>query len=158
MRYYLVDRVTELVPGERARGVKAITLSDEILHDHFPEYPVMPGMLILEGTAQLAGFLLEMSLNQVGMPPRRAVLVQVRDAKFHRPAGPGMCLDLEASIESQLAEAARVRVTASVAGARVAAGSLIFSMQSIDCDAVHRQRRRIYRLWTGDLESCPPIV
>ena len=46
MRYFLIDRVTELVVGERIRGIKAITLTDEVLHDHFPDYPVMPGMLM----------------------------------------------------------------------------------------------------------------
>ena len=47
MRYFLIDKVTELVPGERARGVKNVTLSDETLHDHFPDHPIMPGALIL---------------------------------------------------------------------------------------------------------------
>src|SRR5207244_2123277 len=46
MRYFLIDKVTEIVPGERIRGVKNVTLSDEILHDHFPDFPVMPGALI----------------------------------------------------------------------------------------------------------------
>jgi len=158
MRYFLVDRVTELVPGERARGVKAVTLSDEVLHDHFPDYPVMPGMLLLEGAAQLAGFLLEMSLNDADAPARRALLVQVRDAKFHRPVGPGSCVDLAATIESVLADAARVRTEVSVAGERVAAATLVFSMQLIDREAVHRQRRRLYQLWTRDLDTCPPII
>src|SRR5262249_56251763 len=57
MRYFLVDKVTELVPGERIRGVKCVSLSDEVLHDHFPDFPVMPGALIVEAGAQLAGFL-----------------------------------------------------------------------------------------------------
>ena len=47
MRYFLIDKVTDLVVSERARGVKNITLSDEILHDHFPDYPIMPGRLSL---------------------------------------------------------------------------------------------------------------
>ena len=86
MRYFLIDKVTDLVVGERARGVKNITLSDEILHDHFPDYPIMPGALILEAAAQLAGFLLEMTFNKAGAPLLRALLIQVQQAKFHETA------------------------------------------------------------------------
>ena len=88
MRYFLIDKVTELVPGERIRGVKCVTLSDEVLHDHFPDYPILPGALILEAGAQLAGFLLEATFNEPGRPPRRALLAQVRRAKFHEMTGP----------------------------------------------------------------------
>src|SRR5438067_691906 len=94
MRYFLIDKVTELVLGTHARGVKNITLTDEVLHDHFPDHPIMPGALILEAAAQLAGFLLEVSFNQAGEPPRRALLVQIELAKFHDTAGPGDQLDL----------------------------------------------------------------
>ena len=90
MRYFLIDKVTDLVVGERARGVKNITLSDEILHDHFPDYPVMPGTLILEAAAQLAGFLLEMTFNKAGAPLLRALLIQVQQAKFHETADRGI--------------------------------------------------------------------
>ena len=61
MRYYLIDKVTELSVGRRARGVKCATLTDEILHDHFPDFPMLPGALIVEAAAQLAGFLLEIA-------------------------------------------------------------------------------------------------
>ena len=68
MRYYLIDKVTDLVSGERAKGLKCVTLTDDILHDHFPDYPMLPGALIVESAAQLAGFLLEMSFNARGRP------------------------------------------------------------------------------------------
>src|SRR5262245_13463397 len=100
MRYFLIDKVTELAVGERARGVKNVTLTDEVLHDHFPDYPVMPGALILEAGAQLAGFLLETSLNRPNEPPRRALLVQVELAKFHSFAGPGDQIDIAVNAES----------------------------------------------------------
>src|SRR3989475_7482781 len=106
MRYYLIDKVTELVPGERASGVKNITLSDEILHDHFPDYPVMPGTLILEAAAQLAGFLLEMTFNKAGAPLLRALLIQVQQAKFHETAGPGGRLGAEGKPNSRVEEPA----------------------------------------------------
>src|SRR5947209_5326690 len=102
MRWFLIDKVTEIVPGERIRGVKCVTLSDEILHDHFPDFPVMPGVLLVEAAAQLAGFLLETTCNGEApdAPPLRALLVQVDRAKFREPCGPGDRLEIEARLVS----------------------------------------------------------
>src|SRR5438552_18124655 len=108
MRYYLVDKVTELVVSERARGVKCVSLTDEILHDHFPDYPMLPGALIVEGAAQLAGFLLEMSFNGDGRPLVRALLVQILRAKFHEPVGPGDQIEISVKIDSTREESAQV--------------------------------------------------
>jgi 3-hydroxymyristoyl/3-hydroxydecanoyl-(acyl carrier protein) dehydratase len=68
VRYVLLDRITTLEPPELARGIKCVSLADDIFVDHFPGHPVMPGALILEGLAQLAGVLLEATLRQQGRP------------------------------------------------------------------------------------------
>ena len=52
MRYYLIDKVTALTPGRSATGLKCVTLTDEVLHDHFPDHPMLPGALIVEAAAQ----------------------------------------------------------------------------------------------------------
>jgi 3-hydroxyacyl-[acyl-carrier-protein] dehydratase len=158
VRYFLIDKVTELVPGERARGVKNVTLSDEVLHDHFPDFPVMPGALILEAAAQLAGFLLEMTFNKAGEPLARALLVSIEKAKFHETSGPGDRLDIEVTIESRLAEAAQVAVVVQVGERRIVRAGLTFVLKRIDSERVHEQRRYIYRLWTRDLTGLPPIL
>jgi 3-hydroxyacyl-[acyl-carrier-protein] dehydratase len=152
MRYFLLDQVTAIVPGESARGVKNVTLTDEVVHDHFPDYPVLPGALVVEAAAQLAGFLLEATLNKAHEPPRRAVLVQIRDAKFSRPAYPGDQIVLTATLGSMLETAAQVAVAAEVAGERAMRGSLTFMMKHIPSERVHEQRRSLYRLWTRTLE------
>lgn len=156
MRYFLIDRVTELVVGERARGLKNVTLSDEILHDHFPDHPIMPGALVVEAAAQLAGFLVEMTVNKPGAPPLRAVLVQIDRAKFHGPAGPGDCLQLTATIDALRETAAQVSADVRVAERHVAHATLTFILRHVDSDRVHEQRRYLYRLWTKDLQ--PPVV
>jgi 3-hydroxyacyl-[acyl-carrier-protein] dehydratase len=156
MRYFLIDRVTEAIPGERARGIKAISLSDEVLHDHFPDYPIMPGALILESAAQLAGFLAEISVNKPGAPLLRAILAQVDQARFHEPAGPGDCLDVTVTLESRLAGAARLAAEVRVGERRIARATLTFVLRSVDSERVHEQRRALYRLWTRTLD--PPIT
>jgi 3-hydroxyacyl-[acyl-carrier-protein] dehydratase len=156
MRYYLIDKVTELVPGERIRGLKCVSLSDEVLHDHFPDFPVMPGALIVEAAAQLAGFLLEATVNQPDRPLLRALMVQIEDARFHETAGPGDTLDIGVRLESRLETAAQVSVEVRVGDKRVARARLTFVMKAIDSERVHEQRRYVYRLWTRDLK--PPVT
>lgn len=159
MRYFLIDKVTELVVGERVRGIKSITLSDEILHDHFPDYPVMPGALILESASQLAGFLLEMTCNRAEGPLRRAVLAQVRKAKFHNTAGPGDQLRVCVEIDSLHDAAAEVAAEVHGAdGVLVMRATLTFVLREIDSERVHAQRRTLYRLWTRELAGVPPIL
>jgi len=156
MRFFLIDRVTEIVPGHRARGIKTVSLSDEILHDHFPDYPVMPGALVLEAAAQLGGFLAEMSVNKPGAPLLRAVLVTVDQAKFYEPAGPGDCLDVAVTLESTLSGAAQLAAEVRAGERRIARATLTFVLRAIDSERVHEQRRALYRLWTRRLD--PPIT
>jgi 3-hydroxyacyl-[acyl-carrier-protein] dehydratase len=61
MRYYLLDRVTRIDPGKSIEGIKCWTLTDEIFNEHFPGFPVVPGVLLTESKAQLLGFLIEKS-------------------------------------------------------------------------------------------------
>lgn len=158
MRYFLIDRITELVVGARARAVKCVTLSDETLHDHFPDFPTLPGAMILEGASQLAGFLLEMSLNQPDSPPERALLTQIELAKFHRRVQPGDCLETVATLSSQRGKMAKITVEASVEGQRVSRAMLTFMMQTVSSERLHEQRRELYRQWTSDLNLTVPIL
>ncbi len=150
MRYFLVDKVTSYTAGERASGVKCITLSDEVLHDHFPDYPIMPGALIVEALAQLAGFALEIDSPE---PEQRAVLAQIEKAKFHSPAGPGDQLQLEVEVEQRLEAAAQVQGAAFVGDRCIARARLTFMLKSIASARVHEQRRALYKLWTRELRG-----
>ncbi|MBX3470484.1 MAG: beta-hydroxyacyl-ACP dehydratase [Planctomycetes bacterium] len=156
MRWFLIDKVTALAPGERIRGVKCVTLGDDVLHDHFPDHPILPGALLLEAGAQLAGYLVEATFHREGQPVRRALLAQVRDARFYEPVGPGDKVELEATLVSSLDGAARARFEAAVDGKRVARGELTFVLKEVASPRVHEQRRRLYALWTRDLDP-PPV-
>jgi 3-hydroxyacyl-[acyl-carrier-protein] dehydratase len=155
MRYYLIDKVTALSAGQSATGVKCVTLTDEVLHDHFPDHPMLPGALIVEAAAQLAGFLLEMSFNRPGQAVVRAVLVQIQRAKFHQAVGPGDRLEIVTTLESEREASAQVGFQASVEGEEAARGTLTFVLRAIDSERVHEQRRTVYRLWTRHFS--PPL-
>jgi 3-hydroxyacyl-[acyl-carrier-protein] dehydratase len=127
-----------------------------VLHDHFPDHPILPGALILEAAAQLAGFLLEMTVNRPAEPPQRALLVQVDLAKFHDTAGPGDQLDIEITLGSLREGAAQVVAQAQVGDRRIARASLTFVLRRIDSERVHEQRGYLYKLWTRDLK--PPVT
>src|SRR5262245_51278799 len=102
MRYVLLDRITALEPPTRARGVKCVSLSDDVFADHFPGHPVMPGALTLEALAQLGGVLCEATMRarrkEEGNVDKElhALLVGVERAKFRRMVRPGDRLELEA--------------------------------------------------------------
>src|ERR1700752_3883541 len=108
MRFFFIDRVEEIKPGERAVGIKNITYNEDFLEDHFPDHPVYPGTLVIEALAQLGGFLVECTFNTESENLRRAVLAQVEKAKFYDPITPGDQLILRCEIASTLEGAAQV--------------------------------------------------
>ena len=158
MRYFLIDKVTELIPGERIRGVKNVTLADEILHDHFPDYPVLPGALIIEAAAQLSGCLLEATINQPVTAPLRALLVQIEKAKFHDTAGPGDQLEIAVDLATSVDTAVQVTAEVRCGERKICSAGLTFVMKEIDSERLHAQRRYLYQLWTRDLNLSTPIL
>jgi 3-hydroxyacyl-[acyl-carrier-protein] dehydratase len=154
VRYFLVDKVMELALGKHARGIKCVTLTDEVLHDHFPDHPIFPGSLLIESLAQLSGFLIEMSRKTSN---ERAVLAQIDKAKFVKPAWAGDSIELVATLSSELDAAAVTEVEAFVGGERIAKARLTFMMTTVESERVHEQRRALYRLWTRDLDPKPEV-
>ncbi|MFZ5892510.1 MAG: 3-hydroxyacyl-ACP dehydratase FabZ family protein [Myxococcota bacterium] len=150
MRYFLLDKIVSYEAGKSGRGIKNVTLTDEVLHDHFPDVPVLPGALLIEGMAQLAGFVLE-----IGKPPpvMRAVLAQIEKAKFHSPAGPGDQIALQVFVAHSLEAAAQVDAEAHVGDRCIARARLTFMLRRIEAERVHTQRERLYALWTRELRE-----
>ena len=94
--FLLVDRVLDVEPGKRVRAVKNVTINEEFFQGHFPEQPVMPGVLILESMAQTGGFLL---LNTVPKPSTKLIYFTAVDkARFRRSVTPGDQLLLEVDL------------------------------------------------------------
>lgn len=91
MRFYLIDRIEEVVPNERATAIKCWSLSDDVFAEHFPGFPIVPGVLQIESMAQLMGILIEQSYKIAFPEAGRAypILSIVQKAKFREPVIPG---------------------------------------------------------------------
>ena len=90
MKFYLLDKVTELIPGKSAKGVKCWSLDNVIFQDHFPGFPTTPGVLLTESMAQLAGILIEWSYyekygDKSKVYPILSVIQKVKFRNFVQP-------------------------------------------------------------------------
>jgi 3-hydroxyacyl-[acyl-carrier-protein] dehydratase len=120
--FLLVDRIEEL-EAERVVGIKNVTVNEPFFAGHFPDYPVMPGVLIIEAMAQVAGVLV-----LSGIPDRKSKLVLlagVDGAKFRKPVRPGDQLRMEMKILRSRASMAKVSGTATVDGLVVAEAEML---------------------------------
>src|SRR5258705_9957113 len=112
--FLLVDRIEEL-EVERVVGIKNVTVNEPFFAGHFPDYPVMPGVLIIEAMAQVAGVLV---LNGIADRKSKLVLLAGIDgAKFRKPVRPGDQLRMEMKVLRSRASMAKVSGTATVDGA-----------------------------------------
>ncbi|MFT3804068.1 MAG: 3-hydroxyacyl-ACP dehydratase FabZ [Burkholderiaceae bacterium] len=96
--FLLVDRVLELEKGKRIVAIKNVTINEPFFQGHFPNVPVMPGVLIIEAMAQAAGILSFQTQGQVSDGSALYYFVGIDGARFKRPVGPGDQLRLEAEI------------------------------------------------------------
>lgn len=119
--FLFVDRIIELEPGKRAVGIKNVSINEPFFQGHFPERPIMPGVLILEALTQTAGIamaVLDENNTKLGM------FTGVESAKFMRPVVPGDVLMLEAEIIAFKLGIVRAKVKATVDG-QIAAEALV---------------------------------
>src|SRR5580700_6364946 len=91
----LVDRIEEL-EEERVVGIKNVTINEPFFTGHFPDYPVMPGVMIVEAMAQVAGILVLNSIHE--RKNKLVLLAAVNEAKFRKPVVPGDQLRIEMKV------------------------------------------------------------
>lgn len=123
--FLLVDRVTELEDGKRAVGIKNVTVNEPFFQGHFPQNPIMPGVLIVEALAQVGAVML------LSMPENRGklgVFTGIDAMKFRRQVIPGDTLTLEAELLMYRHGMGKAKVSATVEGKIAAVGEISFAV------------------------------
>ncbi len=92
--FLLVDRIIDLEPNVKAVGLKNVTANEHFFQGHFPDYPIMPGVLMVEAMAQVAGILAFHS----GAQGKSVYFMSIEKAKFRKPVVPGDQLQFEVSV------------------------------------------------------------
>jgi len=123
--FLLVDRVLELEEGESIVAIKNVTVNEPFFNGHFPDHPVMPGVLIVEAMAQAAGIL---GFKTMGKKPQDGSIyyfVGSDKLRFKRPVVPGDQLQLEAKVLSERRGIWKFEVRASVDGDTVSSATIL---------------------------------
>jgi 3-hydroxyacyl-[acyl-carrier-protein] dehydratase len=124
--FLLVDKIVE-IEAESIVGIKNVTVNEPFFNGHFPEFPVMPGVLIVEAMAQTAGILI---LRNIPDRDRKLVLlVSVDGARFRKPVVPGDQLRLEMRVLKRKGSVAKMAGKALVDGVVVAEAEVMCKME-----------------------------
>ena len=123
MRFILVDRIRELEPGRNIVAEKTLSPGERLFNDHFPGFPVVPGVLLVELMAQAAGKCLDAEQRSRG----KAMLAQIRSARFREWVRPGETAEIRATIESSQDSVATACCSIQVTGRKVCSSKLMFS-------------------------------
>lgn len=136
--FLLVDRVVAIEAGKSIRGIKNVTMNEPFFAGHFPGYPVMPGVLVIEALAQIASIL---AWKIAGRSPGDGSLIffaGIDNARFRRQVRPGDQLVLESEVQRMVRGIGKFAVRAKVDGEIVAEADLMAAMRTPDATAKDR--------------------
>ncbi|HZD59595.1 MAG TPA: 3-hydroxyacyl-ACP dehydratase FabZ [Anaerolineae bacterium] len=124
--FLLIDKIIEYEPGKKAKGLKNVTVNEPFFNGHFPDYPVMPGVLVVEALAQVGAVSM---LSLEGNKGKMAFFARIDGFRFRRQVVPGDQLILEVEITRSKGSIGKGKATASVDGEIVAEGELMFAIK-----------------------------
>jgi 3-hydroxyacyl-[acyl-carrier-protein] dehydratase len=119
MKFSLIDRILELEPGKRIVGVKAVSLSEEYLAEHFPTFPVLPGVFMLESMVEAARWLVHVTRD---FEPEVVLLKKARGITYKSFVAPGESLRVEVSCLGMSPDSSDFSGTGSCEGREVVKG------------------------------------
>ena len=119
--FLLVDRIVEWDPGKRIVAIKNVTINEPYFRGHFPDHPIMPGVMIIEALAQAGGIL---ALKAMGGEKRIAYFTGIDNCKFRRPVVPGDQLRLEITVIARKGPLWKMHGEARVDGVLAAKGDV----------------------------------
>ena len=125
--FLLIDKVVSVEPGKNAYGVKNITINEPFFQGHFPDLPIMPGVLIVEALAQLGAVSLLIMEENKG---KIVLFAGIDKFRFKKPVYPGDRLDLNVQITKMRGVIGKGKAEAKVDGEIVASGELVFVVQN----------------------------
>ena len=147
MRFFLIDKIIKWNVGGTAKAIKNIALSEDFFDDHFPRRPVMPGVLIIEGMAQLSGLLLESSLKKKYAQDAKAVLTVLERTKFREVVRPGDTLTYSTEVISVNENGGKVSVKAVCQNRTVVTSAMVFAFKYVDDPMLETKRRDLMKTW-----------
>jgi 3-hydroxyacyl-[acyl-carrier-protein] dehydratase len=144
--FLLIDRVLEYEPAKRVVAIKNVTMNEPFFQGHFPGYPIMPGVLVVEAMAQSGALIMLAALED--RESKLAVFTGIEKAKFRRPITPGDQIRFEVDVLSMRSRAGRIQGKAYVDGKLVCEATLT-------CAVVTREREQKAHGDTPAAETTP---
>jgi 3-hydroxyacyl-[acyl-carrier-protein] dehydratase len=127
--FLLVDRVVSCVPNKSIHAYKCVSINEPFFQGHFPDRPVMPGVLIMEALAQAGGIMVVAGLPAGEAGNRLFLFTGMENVRFRRPVFPGDRLELHATLLRQKMRLWKIRGSALVDGAVAAEGELTAAVE-----------------------------
>jgi 3-hydroxyacyl-[acyl-carrier-protein] dehydratase len=134
MRFWLLDKIRSFKPNEELSAVKNVTMSEEYLADHFPEFPVLPGVFMLEAATEAGAWLLRLSEN---FTHSVISLKEVRNVKYADFVAPGQSLEVTVSMVKKDDRLATLKVEGQIGGRQTLSGRIVLERYNlVDRDPV----------------------
>ncbi len=157
MKFSLIDRIVELKAGESIRAVKNLSLAEEYLQDHFPGFPIMPGVLQVEALVQAGAWLLRFTED---FAYSATLLKEAKAVRFNNFVAPGQTLEINCSVHQRDEKTCTLKASGSVQGKSTVTARIIlqqFNLKESNPELAESDERRIARLreefavlWRGE--------